>query len=113
MKPLGPVHPTTDPSVVTPSVTLPAVHDITPPVAVTEGVEASLDTVAVPVAVHPLADATVTVYVPAALTLGEASVDVNPLGPDQLTIVASVVALRVTEVTVQVSTPPTAVTLGA
>ena len=55
-----------------PSVTLPVAHVITPPVAVTVGAVASLVTEAVAVAVHPLADCTVTVYVPATLTLGEA-----------------------------------------
>ena len=45
---------------------------ITPPVAVTVGEVVSSVTVAVAVAVHPLAASAVTVYVPGALTLGEA-----------------------------------------
>ena len=86
---------------------------ITPPVAVTVGRFTSSVTVAVAVAVHPLADCTVTVYVPGTLTDGLASMLVNPLGPDQLTIVPVVLALNVTLPLSQVITPPVALTVGA
>ena len=71
-KPFGPVQPTIEAFELALKVTLVVVQVISPPVAVTLGLVVSSVTVAVAVSVHPLADSTVTVYVPAALTLGEA-----------------------------------------
>ena len=112
VKPFGPVQPTIVPFVLAVRVTLPVAHVIIPPVALTVGAVASSVTVAVPVAVHPFADCTVTVYVPAALTLGEAALLVKPFGPVQLTIVPFVFAVRVTLAVPHVITPPVALTVG-
>ena len=76
--------------------------------AVTVGRLVSSVTVAEAVAVHPLADCTVTVYVPATFTLGEANVLEKPLGPDQLTIVPVVFALKEALPLWHVITPPVA-----
>ena len=112
-KPFGPVHPITDPSVDTPRVTLALWQVTCPPVALTDGAVVSSVTVAVAVAVHPLADATVTVYVPGALTAGLASLEANPLGPVHPVIVAVVAADSVTELVTHVIVPPVAVADGA
>ena len=72
MNPLGPVQPMIVLLVLALSVTLGLVQVNSPPVALTVGSVVSLLTTAVAVAVHPLADSAVTVYVPASDTIGEA-----------------------------------------
>jgi len=86
-----------------------------PPVALAPGVDPSLFTRAVAELVQPFAElVTVTVYVPAELTLGFAVVPPETIpGPAQLKPVPDVVAAeRTTDVIAHVSVPPVALAPG-
>jgi hypothetical protein len=115
LKPPGPVHRKVTPAVGEEpiNVTLGFVHVSVPETeAVAPGAVVFVFTTAVSEVLQLFPDM-VTVYVPGALTVGFCWVEVNPPGPVQLKVtpVAFVsVAVNVTDVVVQVSVPPVAVT---
>ena len=88
------------------------VHVSVPPVALAPGDEMFWLTSAVAVLVQPLEPVTVTVYVPAELTLGFAVVSPSMPVPAQLKLPPPD-AERTTDVVVQVSVPPSALAPGA